>query len=136
MWLSRSALERIRELELALRDSVPGDVYRASLARTAEVEGRLDEERKEHARQVRWFSSMLLRRAGSMALPPTPEEKAEAVKNEPPPVPSDTAIAQAEAIFAEGKRVDAGHEQILEALRAVPGMTEEAVAAVMSGRVM
>jgi len=166
MWLSQSALDRIRELELALKESVSREVYQASLARIAElerqttdlhvlyqaeresvesrllgriaeVEERLDAQRAEHARQVRWLVSMRLRRAGSLPLPATPEEKAEAKQDEKPLPPSDVSLGQIEAIVVEGKRLGMGREQIEQAVRdAVPGVTEETIAAALSGRVM
>jgi hypothetical protein len=129
MWLSPAAVTRIRELELALRESVPREVYQASLARIAELERREAATLAEHARQLRWYGSMLLRRAGSMALPPTPEEKAEAQQHVEPPAVSETQIAQAEAIVEEGYRVNASREEIEKAVReSVPGITEDVIA--------
>ncbi len=126
MWLGQSALERIRELEASLKDSVPGDVYRASLARIAELERRVD-----------WQSDMLLRRGGSM---PVPELKSEGVEPPPPEPPAftETRMAQAEAVVEYGRAHDLGRQQIEEALRvSVPGITEEAITeAVNRGRVM
>ena len=123
MWVSQSALERIRELELALRESVSREVYEASLARIAELERRND-----------WAMDMLLRRGQSYPVPPL---QPEGPQPEPePPAPSDTALAQAEAIVAEGKRLKMGREEIEQAITLQTGLTGQDLAAVMSGRVM
>lgn len=125
MWLGQSALERIRELELALKESVSRDVYERSLARIAELERRND-----------WAMDMLLRRGGSLPVPELKPEGASPPQPEPPAF-TETQMAQAEAVVEEGRRLDMGRQEIENALRvSVPGITEDAIAQAISGRVM
>jgi hypothetical protein len=125
MWLSQSALDRIRELELALRESVSRDVYERSLARIAELERRND-----------WAMSMLLRRAGSLPVPDVPTEAALPPQTDVPAF-TETQMAQAEAVVEYAREHDLGRQETEQALRtSIPGITEEAIAQAIAGRVM
>jgi hypothetical protein len=125
MWMSQSAIERIRELEALLRDSVPGEVYKASLARIAELERRVD-----------WQSDVILLKAGRQPLPPEKSQGAPEAQAEVPAI-TETQLAQAEAVVEEARRLDMGRQETEQALRtSIPGITEEAIAAAISGRVM
>lgn len=122
MWLSQSALDRIRELELALRDSVPGDVYERSLARIADLERRVD-----------WQSDMLLRRGQTYPLPAVKAEGEKPAQVQPA-IP-ETAIWQAEAIRQAGKEANASQEEIETAIREQTGYSARELAEA-AGRVM
>jgi hypothetical protein len=115
MWLSEAAVQRIRELELRLQASVPRADHESALARIADLERRCD-----------WQCDMLLRRGQSMPLPP--------VKGEPPPEQptinriSESDIAKAEAIRAEGVRLGAQGDEIEAAVRRATGWSYEEIA--------
>lgn len=120
MWLSESTLQRIRELEQRLMDSVPRAVYDVSLARIAELERRVD-----------WQSDMLLRRGQTLPLPPV---RGEEKPPEPPArLPSDTDIAKAEAIRQAGQAMNKSKQEIGEAIRQQLGWTEEDLARAIQG---
>lgn len=120
MWVSQSSLERIRELELKLADSVPRGVYGDALKRISDLERRVD-----------WQSDMLLRRGQSLPLPPVTSE----TDDKPTPMPQidDTVISKAEAIRAEGRRVGAQKDEIEAAIKQQTGWSEADIARAISG---
>lgn len=109
-WLSKAGLERIRELEQRLLESVPRADYDKALARIADLEKRVD-----------WQADMLLRRGGSLPLP----QKSEAPPTEAQPATPDEAdVARAQAIVDEGRRLNLQQDEILAGVRdAVPSIS-------------
>lgn len=114
MWLGSKALERIRELEARLDGSVTCVVYESALERIRDLERRVD-----------WQADMLLRRGQSMPLPPV---NGEPKVEKPARTVTDTDIAKAEAIRAEGQRVGASRDEIADAIATQVGWTERDLA--------
>lgn len=153
MWLSEKAIERIRDLEGQLRDSVARVVYDAALARIdvereaaktreaalvlriAALEQHNTDERLEHARQMRWYVGMLARRAGSFPAPPSPQEKAlEAQQRaaEPPQI-SESNRVKAQVVIEAGLADGRPQTEITEAVQSLKmGFTEAEIAAAIS----
>jgi hypothetical protein len=120
-WVTDSSLERIRELEAALADSVPLAVYTQALDRITDLERRVD-----------WQSDMLLRRGGTMPLPDPPSPSATA---EPTPLPiSDFDIARAEGVREEGRRLGLSQQDIAEGVRLATGWSEQDIARAIKGQ--
>lgn len=116
MWLSPSAVERIRELEALLRDSVPLKVYEAAQVRIKELEKRVD-----------WSADMLLRRGQSLPLSAKPEEQP---KPKVEPRISEADRAKAMVVIEQGKALNLPETEITEAVqRTVSGWTEADIAA-------
>src|SRR5688572_7421922 len=118
MWVTERALERIRELEAQVRESVPKNVYDSLLARIAEQERRID-----------WQSDMLLRASQSLPLPPAREK----AKPEPEPRISDGDREKARVVIEQGKALGLPTQEIIEAVqRTVGNWTEADVAAAIN----
>lgn len=122
MWISQSSLERIRELEKRLEESVPRAVYTEALTRITELERRVD-----------WQADMLLRRGKTL---PLPEKQPEQPTDEPQPIAqvTETVIAQRDAIVAEGRRRGASQREIEEAVRLSTGWDESDIHQAIHGK--
>lgn len=112
MWASRAEVQYLRE-------------------RVRQLEQDLKDERTENRRVERHYGNMLLRRAGTF---PVPLLKP-AQQDEPAFVPqvSETDLAKAEAIRAEGKRMNKQKDEIEAAVRAQTGMSEQELARAIAG---
>jgi hypothetical protein len=121
-FVSSASMERIRELENLLRESVPVSLYNQAQARIAVLERRVD-----------WQADMLLRRGQSLPLPPEREEKPK--DSDAPPTLSESELAWAQTVIDEGKRLGRSAEEIEDALRqSVGNVTERDIARAIAGR--
>lgn len=117
-WISGASLSRIRELEDALKDSVPRAIHDVALARIDELNRRVD-----------WQCDMLLRSSQSLPLPP----KAEPRKVEVQPRISENDKAKARVVIEQGKLMNLPEQEIVEAVQSVvSGWTEADIAAAIN----